>query len=170
MPYCKSCGEETPMGATFCSKCGAMVEATGGLVLANWGERLIAYIIDMAILGFVLGWFALPGFRWMPGAWGATMPDWIPFVDFGFRNVIYFLYWMFMEHAYGQSLGKMVMKIEVTDLDGGRISLNQAAIQSVGKAFLLPLDCLLGWIMYPAKQQRLFNQLSDTVVLKRYRR
>ena len=75
-----------------------------------------------------------------------------------------------MEHTYGQSLGKMVMKIEVADLDGGRISLNQSAIQSIGKAFLLPLDCLLGWIMYPSKDQRLFNHLSDTVVLKKYRR
>ena len=170
MPYCKNCGEEIPSGSAYCAKCGSRVQAQTGLVLATWGERVLAYIIDTMLLGFVLVWFALPGLRIIPHVWGGDMMNWIPFVDFGFRNVIYFLYWMFMEHAYGQSLGKMVMKIEVTDLDGGRISLNQAAIQSVGKAFLLPLDCLLGWIMYPAKQQRLFNQLSDTVVLKRYRR
>jgi hypothetical protein len=36
----------------------------------------------------------------------------------------------------------------------------------VGKAFLLPLDLILGWVMYPSTQQRLFNNLSKTVVLK----
>jgi uncharacterized RDD family membrane protein YckC len=123
----------------------------------------------MAILGLALGWLTLPGFRWMPHMWGTTAPDWVPFVNFGFRNVVYFFYWLLMELTYGQSLGKMVMKIEVADLDGGPIDINQAAVQAVGKAFLLPLDFILGIILYPSKQQRLFNQLSETVVLKRYR-
>jgi hypothetical protein len=45
--------------------------------------------------------------------------------------------------------------------------MNQTAIQVLGKAFLLPLDLILGWIMYPSAQQRLFNNLSKTVVLKK---
>jgi hypothetical protein len=56
---------------------------------------------------------------------------------------------------------------EVTDIDGGRLDMNQTAIQALGKAFLLPLDLILGWIMYPSMQQRLFNNLSKTVVLKK---
>jgi uncharacterized RDD family membrane protein YckC len=167
VPYCKNCGEEVPSGSAYCAKCGARVEAQTGLVLATWGERLIAYIIDTMLLGFILVWFALPGFRLLPMVWGGDMLNWIPFVDFGFRNIIYFVYWLFMEQTYGQSLGKMVMRIEVTDLYGGHLDINQAAIQALGKAFLLPLDLILGLIMYPSMQQRLFNNLSETVVLKK---
>jgi hypothetical protein len=36
----------------------------------------------------------------------------------------------------------------------------------VGKAFLLPLDLLLGWILYPRRRQRLFNHISETIVIK----
>jgi len=42
----------------------------------------------------------------------------------------------------------------------------QAAIESIGKAFLLPLDCIIGWILYPSRRQRLFNYLSDTIVVR----
>jgi hypothetical protein len=38
--------------------------------------------------------------------------------------------------------------------------MGQAAVESVGKAFLLPLDCLLGWIL------RIFNYLSETIVIR----
>jgi uncharacterized RDD family membrane protein YckC len=117
VPYCKNCGEELPSGAAFCVKCGLRVHAQTGLVLATWGERALAYIIDTMLLGFVLVWFALPGLRLIPQVWGGDILNWIPFVDFGFRNIIYFGYWFFMEQSYGQSLGKMVMRIVVTDLD-----------------------------------------------------
>ena len=135
-------------------------------VLASWGERLIAWLIDMIILGVLLAWFVLPGFYWIPKAWGGMVPRWIPFVDLGFRNVVYFLYWTLLEGMYGQSVGKMAMKIKVTNRDGGPIDTGRAAIQSIGKAFLLPIDCILGWIMYPVNQQRLFNHIAETVVVK----
>jgi len=167
VPYCKNCGAEVPSRSAYCAKCGSRVQAQTGLVLATWGERLVAYIIDTMLLGFVLVWFALPGLRIIPRVWGGDMMNWIPFVDFGFRNIIYFVYWFFMEQTYGQSLGKMAMRIEVTDIDGGRLDMNQTAIQALGKAFLLPLDIILGWIMYPSMQQRLFNNLSKTAVLKK---
>jgi uncharacterized RDD family membrane protein YckC len=42
----------------------------------------------------------------------------------------------------------------------------QAALESVGKAFLLPLDLILGWILHPRKRQRILNYLSGTIVLR----
>ena len=93
----------------------------------------------------------------------------IPFVDFGLDNVIYFLYWMFMEATYGQSIGKMILRIEITRLNGEPASMVQSAIEGVGKAFLLPIDCIIGWILYPGKRQRLFNYISGTIVVKAYR-
>jgi uncharacterized RDD family membrane protein YckC len=120
----------------------------------------------MIVLGVLLSWMVWPGVRWLPEAWGTMLPNWIPFVDLGFRNIIYFLYWTILEGTYGQSLGKMAMKIKVVHLDGQAIDMGRAAYQSIGKAFLLPLDCILGWIQYSSRQQRLFNYLSKTVVIK----
>jgi hypothetical protein len=44
--------------------------------------------------------------------------------------------------------------------------LLDAAIESFGKVFLLPIDFLVGYFMYKEKNQRLFNYLSDTVVVR----
>jgi uncharacterized RDD family membrane protein YckC len=71
-----------------------------------------------------------------------------------------------MEGINGQSVGKMAMKIRVTALNGEPTDLVHAAIQSLGKAFLLPLDCIIGLILYPTKRQRLFNYISETLVVK----
>jgi uncharacterized RDD family membrane protein YckC len=60
----------------------------------------------------------------------------------------------------------MVMRIKMTRLDGSQIGMGHAALESLGKAFLLPLDCLLGWILYPKKRQRIFNYISETIVIK----
>jgi uncharacterized RDD family membrane protein YckC len=167
MPSCKNCGNELPEGAGYCPKCGTPVQAKPPLRLAFWGERFLAWLVDIVILGIimvpisVLTWFGWSGFAILP-----RLPNWTPFLNFGLSNVIYFLYWMLMEGITGRSLGKMLMRLKVTRLDGGPMDMGQAAIESVGKAFLLPLDMILGWILYPSKRQRMFNYLSGTVVLK----
>jgi len=160
--YCRKCGAELPEGAEYCTICGEPVKAVRGAQLAGWGERFVAWLIDMVILGIIFGpWVPLPGYMW-----GPEFLRWIPFVDFGTRNVIHFVYWLFMEGVYGQSIGKMVMKIRVTQLDGQPTDVVHAAIESLGKAFLLPIDCIVGWLLYPAKNQRLFNYISETIVVR----
>jgi uncharacterized RDD family membrane protein YckC len=170
MVHCKKCGNELPEGATYCPKCGSAVEGVTELRLAFWGERFVAWLIDVIIIGVTVGlvrlflWVGWPGYAWAP-----FFPNWIPFVDMGLSNVVYFLYWMFMDGIYGQSIGKAVMRIKVTRLDGKPIDMGQAALESVGKAFLLPLDCILGWIFYPKKRQRIFSYLSQTIVVRTQR-
>lgn len=73
-----------------------------------------------------------------------VLPVWIPFVDFGLSNIVYFLYWTLMEGSYGRSIGKMVMRIKVVRVRGEPMDLAHAALESLGKAFVLPLDCILG--------------------------
>jgi len=73
---------------------------------------------------------------------------------------------MFMDQYYGQSIGKMVMNLRITKEGGAPLSLIDAAIESFGKVFLLPIDFLVGFFMYKEKNQRLFNYLSDTVVIR----
>ena len=39
-------------------------------------------------------------------------------------------------------------------------------ISSFGKAFLLPLDVVLGWIFTNENRQRIFNKIGDTIIIK----
>ncbi len=138
---------------------------TSGRELAFWWERFVAWLIDVVIIGVVVGILGL--FSLLAGVtWWSGWPGWLPFFNFNLGGVIYFLYWLFMDGAYGQSFGKMVMRLKITRLNGSEIGMGNAAIESVGKAFLLPLDVLLGWILYPKRRQRIFNYLSETIVVK----
>ena len=58
------------------------------------------------------------------------------------------------------------MKIKTVDLSGNRIDVKNAAIESFGKAFLLPIDVILGWIFTNNKRQRIFSRVGDTIVIK----
>ncbi len=65
-------------------------------------------------------------------------------------------------------LGKMAMKIYVTDLDGGRISFGTATIRHLCKivsAFVL----MIGFIMagFTARKQALHDMLANTLVVRR---
>lgn len=155
MVYCKSCGKEIADDAEFCPACGAK-QNVSELVLATWGERFLAFIIDAILVGMVAG--IIRPMYWAPAH--------MPFIDLGVSNVLLFLYWAFLEGTQGQSLGKKVMHIKVVDLQGGAIDMSKSLYQAIGKAFLLPLDVIIGWLMYSEKQQRLFNYLSGTIVVK----
>jgi uncharacterized Rmd1/YagE family protein len=58
------------------------------------------------------------------------------------------------------------LKIKTVDLSGNRIDIKSAAIESFGKAFLLPIDVILGWIFTNNKRQRIFSRISNTIVIK----
>ena len=175
MVFCKHCGSELSEGAAYCSKCGMRVESLQSakpvskprLELAGWGERFVAWLIDIILLGIFLSmmkffvFIAWPSFIWAP-----DFLRWIPFVDFGMDNVIYFLYWTLMEGLNGQSIGKSVMRIKITQLNDKPVDLVHAAIASLGKAFLLPVDCIIGWLLYPGKKKRLFNYISETIIVR----
>jgi len=193
MVYCKKCGAELGDGAAFCHVCGTPAEGPQAppvearkpetpsaeqaqqmpsqrvLDLAGWGDRIIAYIIDAVIVGAVASLvktlIIIPSYFWA-GMMGYPGLRWVPWMDLGPDNLLFFIYFLWMDLSFGQSVGKMVMKIRVTNLDGGRINLTQAAIEVFGKAFLLPLDVIIGWFFLGEKSQRLFTFLAQTIVVK----
>ena len=60
----------------------------------------------------------------------------------------------------------MALKIKTTDLGGNKVNARSSAIQSFGKAFLLPIDVILGWIFTNDKRQRIFSRAGSTIVVK----
>lgn len=64
----------------------------------------------------------------------------------------------------GQSIGKMLMHIRTTNLQGNQADVKTIAISSFGKAFLLPLDVFLGWIFTNDKRQRLLSRAANTII------
>jgi uncharacterized RDD family membrane protein YckC len=164
MPYCSKCGKEVPKEATFCPNCGTPIELTAKnetIVLATWEARALAWLIDILIVGAFVALLNLRGLLLVP----FDVPRWIPFVDLGPGNLVYFLYWMLMDGLYGQSLGRMIMNIKITSADGKPTNMGQAAIESAGKAFFLLIDFLVGYFLYPRKKQRILNYLSNTIVV-----
>jgi len=147
------------------------------IVLASWRDRFIAWLIDFIIVSIGLGiifaavslpfWIAFP--HWfdestnMNTASRGLGAPWPPYI---ISCLVFMAYWTYFELTTGQSIGKKLLHLRTTDLSGKSIDVKTAVIESFGKAFLLPLDVLLGWIFTNDKRQRIFNRASNTIVIK----
>ena len=148
------------------------------LVLAKWGTRFWAWLIDFIIVNVALGvlfaMVALP--VWLTGFANPRMMDmfsngqwWDRFggpFSFAISSLVFFAYWTYFESKSGQSIGKKLLNIKTTNLSGNTADLKSVAIQSFGKAFLLPIDVILGWIFTNEKRQRLLSRAGSTIVIK----
>ena len=147
------------------------------IILANWRDRFLAWIVDFILVSIALAvlfaaiaipiWFF---FYYEDGddmtsaakAYQNVQP-----LHYIISSLAFFGYWTYFEYTSGQSIGKRLLKIKTIDLSGGnRINIKSAAIESFGKAFLLPIDVILGWIFTNNKRQRIFNRISNTIVIK----
>ena len=81
-------------------------------------------------------------------------------------SVMFFSYWIILEYKTGQTIGKKMFNLKVTNSQGGKPSLIGVVISSFGKSFILPIDMILGLIITNDKRQRIFNKLGDTVIIK----
>ena len=149
---------------------------TETIVLASWIDRFIAWLIDFIIvsigLGILFAAISLPFWIAFPQMFESTdmnMPfrslgsHWPPYI---ISSLVFMAYWTYFESTTGQSIGKKLLHLKTTDLTGKSIDVKIAVIESFGKAFLLPLDVILGWILTNNKRQRIFNRASGTIVVK----
>ncbi|MDO8842190.1 RDD family protein [Methanocalculus sp.] len=140
------------------------------LRIAGWESRLGAWIIDIIIVSVCVGvieraLLSLLGLNADAIFFGLPGPFLIP-IPFWSNGVVLFLYWTLMEGITGQSIGKMVLNLRLTDRKGDPAGIPKAAVSAFGKAFLLPLDCLIGWLAMPGTGLRLTNRLSETIVIR----
>jgi uncharacterized RDD family membrane protein YckC len=120
---------------------------------ATWSDRFWAWLIDFLLVSIL--WFGIITISTTV----ALSPGGLMILGF-----LLFIYWTALEGYRGQSLGKMLLNIVVVGPAGEKIGFKDSAIESFGKAFLLPLDCIAGWIAYGESRQRAFNRISNTIV------
>ena len=142
------------------------------LILANWRDRFLAWFVDFILVSIALAvlfaaiaipiWF----FYYDANMTAARAYQNVQPLHYIISSLAFLGYWTYFESTTGQSIGKRLLKIKTVDLSGNRIDIKSAAIESFGKAFLLPIDVILGWLFTNNKRQRIFNRVSNTIVIK----
>ena len=133
------------------------------IILAKWTDRFFAWLIDFIIVSIfsTLIIFAIFGsIEYDKGVFWAESMQYIP------TSILFFVYWTVLEYKTGQTVGKKILNLRVSDIRGNNPDLKGIILGSFGKSFLLPIDVLLGWILTNEKHQRIFNKLGDTLVVK----
>jgi len=136
------------------------------LIIARWSDRFFAWLIDFVIVSLVsftvyLALFSASFDHVMSGDFENSRSfEYIPI------SIVFFLYWLILESRTGQSIGKMALHLKITNLSGGQADIKSVAISSFGKAFLLPIDVIVGRLFTNKKRQRIFNKLGKTIVIK----
>lgn len=133
------------------------------IILAKWTDRFFAWLIDFIIISSVSTAIIFALF----GTINYESDNfWIENVQYVPTSVLFFIYWTVLEYKTGQTVGKKMFNLMTVGLDGKKPSLKGVLLGSFGKAFLLPLDVLLGWILTNENRQRVFNKLGDTIIIK----
>lgn len=143
----------------------------------NFGERLVAYLIDAVILyvvnmaiGLVIGGGGIAAASAMEGdeagavaLIGAMMGT---FSILLIVNVAYFTY--FESSAKQATFGKQAMGLVVTDMDGNRLTPLNALGRYLSK-IISAIILMIGFIMqaFDAKGQALHDKIAGTLVYKK---
>jgi len=157
--FCPRCGKENDDTARYCQACGNGLQpavtpspATGVARYAAFWERFVAQVIDVVILSVATGTVFTATF----GA-GMAIGFFAPW-----------LYEAFMTSSEWQAtVGKRVMSIVVTDLNGNRMSFARATGRHFAKyisVFLLGIGFVIAAFM--AKKQALHDMIAETLVMK----
>lgn len=136
--------------------------------LATLSDRIVAWLIDVVVFGFVYWVLAVLFFRFF-GARLDGETGWIIAVIVA-PFFLYMIYNMVMEYSNaGQTLGKRAMNIRVVRLDGKEVELGDTAL----RAFLQLLDTVFSFgviavmlVRVSAFGQRLGDMAAATTVIR----
>jgi uncharacterized RDD family membrane protein YckC len=141
------------------------LDGVSEIVIAKWSDRFCAWLIDFCIISIISILMISSVFgtinyelseKWIL----AETTQFIP------TSIIFFAYWTILEYKKGQTIGKKILNLKVTDMYGKPADWKGVMISSFGKTFLLPLDVVLGWIFTNENRQRIFNKIGDTLIIK----
>ena len=210
--YCSKCGSEISATTAFCSTCGKAISGVApvlpsltpvdpnqyapivppsygdvqysGVAYAGFWLRLVAFLIDGAISGFLFLILLIPLFI-LTGAGSALSrigqgedisDDVAAFVGVGFflgflvlAVGVRWLYYALSESSSWQStLGKKMLNLTVTDLDGQPISFGRASGRYFSKFITNLIPLAIGYILagFTEKKQAIHDMISSCLVLR----
>ena len=142
--------------------------STGQIDFGHWVIRLVAYIIDSIIIGVVAGIIGiitaaaivLSGSFFLFAGYGLF------FLTFGLLSLLYFI---ILDVAWGATIGKRLMGLQVQKVTGGRISIDKSFIRNISKIF--PLFLFLDWLVAVVtagadRRQKLTDRWAGTTVVQ----
>ena len=191
--FCPSCGQENVTGARTCETCGTDLTkvtteqpisrsanltdspAKQYIEYAGFWRRFAAAIIDGLLVGavFWIAW-AIIGINLQvdftdPSDLSTNSPSgWFIILTLA-SYIVPWLYYALMEASAKQAtLGKLALRIKVTDDAGNRVSFGKATGRHFGK-ILSGLILWIGYIMiaFTSKKQGLHDILAGTLVVKK---
>ena len=157
--FCPNCGRKNDEAARFCQSCGgeitvpALARETGVVTYAGFWKRFAALIIDSVVVSTATGILTAVTFG---VAWFS----------------IFFLPWVYeaimLSSEKQATLGKMVLGIAVTDVNGRRITFARATGRHFAK-WLSALILGVGFLMaaFTERKQALHDMIADTLVVNR---
>lgn len=134
--------------------------------LANWGQRVGGYLLDMLIIigpMYALGFIDLAGSD--DPATAAPGPFFLIGMVYALGMGIYQLY---LEGKTGQTTGKKVLGISLhREADGSTLGFGMAFVRKLAH-FLDSFACYLGWLwpLWDDKNQTFADKVCNTVVIK----
>ena len=143
-------------------------QTSGQLDLSLWLIRLIAYIIDgiiILVVTVILGIIAAIALV-NTGSLFLFGGLWITFGLFGLLSILYFIV---LDVAWGATIGKRIMGLQVQTLNGARITFVQSIIRNISKIFwpFLFLDWLIAIVTAgPDKRQKLTDRWATSTVVQ----
>ncbi len=140
-------------------------DTSSKIIIAKWTDRFLAWLIDFIIVSIISTSIIFASFGTINYEYGED-DFWAESTQYIPTSILFFVYWTILEYKTGQTIGKKILNLKVTDIHGNIPSLKGIMVSSFGKSFLLPIDVVLGWILTNEKRQRVFNKLGDTLVVK----
>jgi len=150
-----------------------------GMAYQGVAIRFVAILIDVIILAIITGIisapFNTPSSVSFTNTTGVPMvsvtPNPLAWVGGVISALIDFFYFVLLQGAYGQTVGKMAVKVKVVREDGSKIGYVDAAVRTILALIdLIPyvIPYLLGAILIwtSDKKQRLGDRAAHTVVVK----
>jgi uncharacterized RDD family membrane protein YckC len=147
------------------------------VVYAGFWLRLVAYVIDSFLVGFVAGIVIfLPLLE--RGAGGISPDNFWALYTSNNRQVVAmrllailgaYLYWALLESsAWQATIGKRILSLMVTDLEGRRITLGRASARFFAK-FISGFILMIGYVMagFTEKKQALHDMIAGCLVIRK---
>ncbi|MCL4429486.1 MAG: RDD family protein [Chloroflexi bacterium] len=153
-----------------------MTTESGQIDWHHWILRLIAIIIDGIIIAIPISIIyylvIVPAvsvnINYGFGVVVSVPPWWVGWIYPLLETVVLMLYFMVLDTAWGGTIGKRIMGLQVQTVDGGKVPFGKSIIRNISKFYgLVIIDWLIAVVTPGAdKRQKYTDRIAGTTVVQ----